>query len=524
MRNIIFGVVIFMFYQTSFLGAQPQKSILDRLSEDEKETIEALALYPEYIRIAILHVAQYPSLLAKTKRLQDVSKEKFRDLLSEMPQVTQEAFWDLTRYKGLVERLALISRKGQAVDEVLEDYPTIIHERVKVLYQSQVGLFESISQLNAQSMAMENELLQNESTELQASLGLLLDNPDVLSILLEEIELTILVGDLYAQHPDWVLQKADSLHLELVRKNAQEVADWRAVVEKDSKAQDEIYASMSEYQKAYPYDDLYAVNPDWDHYTGLHDDKIVDAIPVFFYYPYSFWYGYPYWYDYPRWRVFPYWYDWGLFPMQHTHSIITGLPRYHVITWYFDRPQHHIRFHHLSTRFIDHYHGHRSLGSGISAGVKSWQQANKDIITDDFLAEGPKLTERIRQFGSMEKARATYNRKHPEKRQTAREFVASRNVKYKELRLISNVKNHPQLPNVATRPISRPDLQKVDTKPVIKTREQIRTIDKAKEYHRNQWTKEAPVKSNEAKSSPRQKAIKPSPREAKRTPVPQKVR
>jgi hypothetical protein len=126
----------------------------------------------------------------------------------------------------------------------------------------------------------------------------------------------------------------------------------------------------------------------------------------------------------------------------------------------------------------------------------------------------------------MENERTVYNRKHPEKELDAAAYVMKKNQKYRTLvpkTTVRNEKSQTKLPDDMRRPVVRPGQEKESRKaPPIKTKEQIRTIDKAKEYHRDQWTRKAPDKATESKSSPRQKTVKPEPQKTKRTPVPKK--
>ncbi|NND30976.1 MAG: hypothetical protein HKN76_00205, partial [Saprospiraceae bacterium] len=273
---------------------------------------------------------------------------------------------------------------------------------------------------------------------------------------------------------------------------------------------------------------LYADNVDWQQYEDYDPDLIVNVIPPHYYYTYPFWYGYPYWYEYPRWRVYPYWYDWGLFPVIRMHTIIS-IPRFHVVNWYFNRPHHHIRYHRLSAKFIDHYQGHRSHGSSIVSGVKQWQQSNRSIITEEFLSDQKYRSIRLQQFGRMEADRSNYNRKHPDNPLTSATYVQRKRQKYTALVPKSGFSKtlSPRTPVSENKKVTRTSEPKRVSKPEpSKTKEQIRTIDKAKDYHRNHWTKKPPAKAVEPKSSPRTKTVKPvSPKRtpAKKTPVTKKT-
>ena len=114
----------------------------------------------------------------------------------------RESIWDLTRYRGLIDRLAALENNSSSLQNVLELYPKIIHTRARRLYTEHPHLIAQIAELNQLTSDMEWDIYMNEREDLQQSIKTLLDNPDVLAILLEEIELAIIVGDLYLKNPE----------------------------------------------------------------------------------------------------------------------------------------------------------------------------------------------------------------------------------------------------------------------------------------------------------------------------------
>ena len=203
---------------------QTQKTLLQNLSESERTSVEALAIYPDNIRNAILVVSQYPALLVKTKKFQQISQEKFYALVEPYPKEIQQAIWDLTRYPDLIDQLASIPAfEEEMLRSILHSYPSIIHNRVEMLYTEAYDLLAEVAALNQLLNQQVALLYQGEDQSVRDAYVLLIENPDVLSILLQEIELTILVGEVYAEDPEWVIHKADSMRLALANQQAKRV-------------------------------------------------------------------------------------------------------------------------------------------------------------------------------------------------------------------------------------------------------------------------------------------------------------
>ena len=78
------------------------------------------------------------------------------------------------------------------------------------------------------------------SVATQQATNELVKMPEVLSILVDNIDQTILVGDIYKNDPAWVEEKATSLNLEVARRQAEELEDYKKQLEKDPEAYQEM--------------------------------------------------------------------------------------------------------------------------------------------------------------------------------------------------------------------------------------------------------------------------------------------
>jgi len=278
---------------------------------------------------------------------------------------------------------------------------------------------------------------------LQQAIRELVELPEVLSILTENIEVVILVGDAYTKYPEWVLRKADSLHIEIATQRAIELEDWKKTISENPELVEDLQATAKEFENEYraegvhlaevDYDDVYNVDAEDAYVFEDHkvETKVVDRI-VIHHYPY--WYGYPHWFSFPRWRPYPYWYDWGFQIHPGRNIVITHLPSFFFVEWYFYYPHHHFYFPHLSARFIHHYHNHRRSGSSISVTAQDWYQSNRAVISSYDIANAPRRVNTFRDFGRMEQARINYNDSNPGQRVSQRQFLDRNKNKYHGLR------------------------------------------------------------------------------------------
>ena len=327
-------MLLIVFSQLAF--AQTDKELLAQLAEENQTAVNALVLYPEETRQSILETTLYPEALIKLESVQQTTSASFKNLVEQYPQEVQELIWDLTRYPELIPNLVQLGSDNRSdVDLLLKNYPEIIHSRVWNAYNHHYPLLTAISDLQQSADRAFEALLANYPPTAQEAFRELIDLPEVLTLLTENIRLSILVGDLYRSDPEWIMHKTDSLSREVTRQNARELQDWKQSLEDDPAARDELEASAKEFAEANAYDDLYY---DAD---GSSEDPDVDRTRVveYHYYHYPFWFGYPYWYNYPRWRPYPLWYDWGFYFYPDRRITVIYLPSYYFIHWYFDYPR-----------------------------------------------------------------------------------------------------------------------------------------------------------------------------------------
>ena len=436
MKNLMSFLKSFLLLALSggalLLSAQGGQSLLAQLAEEEKDAVNALAMYPEDTRLAILESSKYPEALIKMQRLQTQTSASFQALLADYPQSVQEVIWDVTRYPGLVARLVVEGQGARAaILAILEDYPEAAKDNALSAGMQYLPLLEDIHELDQSADAAFSALLRDYPPAVQDALNTLLGLPEVLTILTDNIELTLLVGDLYRRDPALVLHTADSLSLEVARQNARELEGWKAELDNNPEAARELAASAEEFAAEYGYDDEYYDYPDDDVY---YDEGVrTEVVEHHYYYHYPYWFGYPYWYTYPRWRPYPYWYDWGFYFGPGRTIVVLHLPSYYFTNWYFYYPYHHYRYAHLSAHFVRHYHRYPRSGGSITTSVTAWQSHNRQVITRSWINDDNQLADRFREYGRFESERVAYNRDHPTRALSQQEYLERNTNRFADL-------------------------------------------------------------------------------------------
>ena len=295
--------------------------------EDDASGIEAIALYPEELRHAILEAAAHPELIVKVAALQEKSSAGFAELLSDYARQDQEAIWDLVRFPGLVEQLVEgdIKSKSQ-IGEILEDYPKKIHKKALKYGREEYDLLAEIHQLNQAAEERFAHFSADYPEEAVQSFRKLVHHPEILTILDENMRHTILLGDVYQKHPQEVRAWAAERNLELAREHAtaaRELAD-----ETEPEVDEEMEEVARDYAERYGYDASGFAGPESDGEVEITYDH----------YPYPYWFGYPRWYASPYWHTSLNWYitpnvyaSFSLYPRLISHRFYG--PHHHIATW-----------------------------------------------------------------------------------------------------------------------------------------------------------------------------------------------
>lgn len=364
LTGIIFLVYVFVF-QVSALRGQ-ERSLVRDLSEKQQKAVEALILYPEKLRNAVLEASLYPEILVKISNIQERSREQFKEILSPYDRKIQETVWDLVRYPELVALLAKNTAKsGAGLLKQVENYPEEVRSNISTVGIEYREIFMKIYRLQEESGNVYESLIKNYPPTAISAYRELVRFPEILSILTDNISLTILLGDMYRNNPQQIKKQLEELHVEGARQQSQAVASWRKNLEEEPEAVEEFRQSAEEYAREQGYD--------VEKMKVIETDRAADTgtrVEVYYVNPYPFWFGYPYWYSYPRWYRYPYWYDWGFYYGPGGTVIIVDLPSYYYVDWHFRRYHYVRQYPRISNRFILYSQRHRNLNTGIKRAVE----------------------------------------------------------------------------------------------------------------------------------------------------------
>lgn len=505
-------VVLFLFQWGNVChGQTKQTDLLAQLSQEDSSYISAIVLYPDSIRNAIFIASGNPEILVKLDEMTGITREKFNKLIAPYDMDSQSKIWELSRYPDLLTQMTTNGKlTKKEIKYITYGYPENIQDAALELGIKEHEMLTEINHINTSYQTSFERLISTYPEEVKTSYKTLLNLPEILEILSNNLRTTILIGDAYKRDPKGIMKQAERMNLEIARKNAEELKDWQNELQSDSSAMNEFTASAKEYAKSQGYAESDYTAPVSNTTIIIHE------------YPYPYWIGYPYWHSYAYWYPYPWWYDWGFYYGPFGEIVFIGLPSYHFSYWYFYDHHHHHTYPHFTNHCINHYSSHRTTYTSINVVTYNWKTENESLLNDNWLSDKPGRVERIKEFGKMEIDREIYNQNNPNNKVSKDVFFESKANNYpklKEYKQPNIKKTQPikEMPNEYYKyvpskqtPIKNPNSEKPlkqnfpyqtdprNTKPTYPSKDHNR----AKDLHQGNWIKTEPKAPNRPITKP----------------------
>ncbi len=328
-------------------------SVLEDIDEDDREAVEALALYPEDVRDNALRAATEPGVLERLQALQDDSQDEFRELLDPYSQDDQEQLFELSRYPDLIDDIARGGKKSRSeLATIAARYPEDVREAAVRQGSERHHVVSRMSALLEDFDQRFDGLVEDLSPSDRDAFRALLRTPELLSLLSEHMNMTVVLGKAYEDDPAEARGALSDLNLEVARRNAEEADDWKRSVDSDPDLRRDYEAASADYQRD-------------TGYSAYQGPRTVVNVS---FNPYPYWFGYPWWYpvSYTYYDPWYWWYprrSWGHCGYSYGPRVAfyggpiwrPWYPTYHFSSWYFSHGHHHARYPYFSDHFVSYY-------------------------------------------------------------------------------------------------------------------------------------------------------------------------
>jgi len=357
--------LLVVFLSSPVLNAHAQSDLnqFKHIIKEDSTLIHGLAGYDATLRQDILTVGLHPEVLTKMSEIQTSSRSTFKNIVEEYDRDTQFGLYELSRYPDLIKALAKDGKKTKKeIDQIITAYPEDIHEAAKSYGRKRFNALNAIYHLNEKNGDDFRQLISTYSMEFQTSIQRLLDYPEVLSTMSENIEFTRLAGSVHQQYPKEMSSELEQMHNRIKAQKEAELADYQKQLKEDPEA----YKEMLEAAEQFAAEE-----------SATQDIKqpIEREVEVIHVNHYSYWYGYPHWYGYPYWRPYPWYYHTGFYYGPGGGMIFIGMPSYWYVGWhhrYYPNRYHHLTYHyyrHAHRHPRSHYNFNRSVNININKNV-----------------------------------------------------------------------------------------------------------------------------------------------------------
>lgn len=398
MRISFLLVMVLLFLITGLcFGQETSKAQaeLDALREavgEDRSSLDALILYPEEIRSAILEACLYPEALVKISGIQARSMNSFREFLAPFSREQQEIFYETVRYQGLVDLALDHSGSQQGIVQALQKYPKEVGRKV-LLALANPQTKETLVNIYHLDKAADDVLdgfLGTYPEKAREAFRLLIQQPAVLSILQENMTVTVLIGALYRKDPGFAIQRAAKRNEEATKEFAVAVEDWKKELQDSPISFQQLRSAVWEYAEEMKMDPETALK-----FSAADESQVAAG-------PYPYWFGYPYWLNHPTWVTFPGFYDWGFYESEDGKVVVVGLPSHGFVDWVLRSPDRLQRFPNLANTFLAYYERHPNVADAFTQGVGVWIEDQRTLIPAEWLKPDEARSARLKEYGRLQ--------------------------------------------------------------------------------------------------------------------------
>lgn len=292
---------------------------------NDQPIVAAIAPYRDDVRRSILLASMQPQVLTGLAQQRASSQEAFTQIIQAYGQTKQGWFYDLSRYPDVLHALATLPAGSDrlVVNGLTKNLPTDLQESAWKIYRHHNTDLVQIDQLNQRAQQTFDNLVGPLDVPTQQAFRQLIEMPDVLTQLTDQIDKTTRLGEAYRANPDQVTKDLTALHDSLTVQNQQALADYQNELNRDPQAQQELQQAGQAYAQANGYKTGINPNPAWVNTSYYYQN------------PYPFWFGYPYWYASPLWYPSAWWYGTGFYYGLGGNMVLFGLPSIGFSNWFF---------------------------------------------------------------------------------------------------------------------------------------------------------------------------------------------
>ena len=367
---LLFASITALAITTTSFTCNAQTDNKDRLLQmiqDDPATIEAIASTDDKVIRHTLQIARTPEVFDKMSELQKRSQQQFRNIIQDYDRTDQEAFYDLARYPNLITELVRNGRPStEEAIRIASNYPDNLHETAVKYSRSYFDVLVRIDRLNDAIDQSFQQYLEPYNPKTRESVNVLLSHPEIISALVEDMSFTSLLGEVYGEDPEWLINRLNRISSELAQQNREDLDNYKTQIQNDPEAYNELLEASDRYARE--------TN---DHRS--YDNSSDPFIEINLINSYPYWFGYPYWYSSPIWRPYPTYYHTGFYRNRFGRVVFTGLPSMAFLHWH--THYHPNLFPHLSYNYYNYYNryysnrpqgmGHRIANHGFYKSIEA---------------------------------------------------------------------------------------------------------------------------------------------------------
>lgn len=410
-------------------GASSQEALtqLRQLMKDDRSAIDGLVLYPPEFRDAIFEVSAHPEVMATLSTMQQKSSAAFEKMIEALPAEDQKRVWDIVRYPGLVSALVSSNRSQEKIQASLAKFPSEIHDAALKVGMNQAG-YDALTKINELQNAIDTSFADFKKTYPEVTreaMTKMLQAPGALNLLSSNMNVSILLGRVYLQDPEFSRRRAEDVAKETIARNAKSAEDWMTRIKASPKA-------WQEGKKA-----LLAFAADSGYSETEVRQPITELKDTFSGHPYPYWFGSPVQGAGATWYRYPFWHHSGFYFAPNKKVVIIGPPSAEYLRWHFRTMNHLAEYPNLTEQLLAYYEKYGETNHAFGSILGNWEGQQRDVLSGSWLRPDAGRVERLKVFAMLNEDYQKAKAQDPVGISTRVKFFEANSEKYSALNVTS---------------------------------------------------------------------------------------
>lgn len=234
--------------QSQSTEASSEVQQLKSLVQDDTRVIEAIVLYPEAERVAIMKASSYPEALVQLNRIRSHAVASFQTAAESLTVEEQNVLRFAVRHPEAFKQLSSKPSREQLAASFGDAPEGMIDTAMKLTAKDEGRkVIDSVGRLYASAIESADRVIAAYPADAKDAFRQLIKTPEILAVLVDHLDQTVLLGAIYKKDPAFALKRSAELNTEVKERNQRNLKDWHAAFQNNPALWSEMKVAATAY-------------------------------------------------------------------------------------------------------------------------------------------------------------------------------------------------------------------------------------------------------------------------------------